>query len=72
MRPSGALTPVSRTEREDELTPRFDKHSKLGGDDGSETHQVFGTWSVRLSTDDGLALHLEGLQGFAQEARPRG
>jgi hypothetical protein len=53
------------------LTPRFDKHSKLGGDDGSETHQVFGTWSGRLLSDDGLALDLEGLQGFAEEARQR-
>ena len=51
------------------LTPRFDKHSKLGGDDGSETHQVFGTWAGRLRTDDGLALELDGLQGFAEEAR---
>ena len=51
------------------LTPRFDKHSKLGGDDDSETHQVFGTWSGRLRTDDGLALELDGLQGFAEEAR---
>jgi hypothetical protein len=53
------------------LTPRFDKHSKLGGDDGSETHQVFGTWSGRLATDDGLELELDGLQGFAEEARQR-
>ena len=54
------------------LTPRFDKHSELdGGDRGSETHQVFGTWSGRLLTDDGLALELDGLQGFAEEARQR-
>ena len=32
------------------LTPRFDKHTKVDGgpDLGSETHQVFGTWSGRL------------------------
>jgi hypothetical protein len=53
------------------LTPRFDKHSKLGSDGGSETHQVFGTWSGRLVTDDGLALEFDGLQGFAEEARQR-
>jgi hypothetical protein len=54
------------------LTPRFDKHSKLdGGEHGSETHQVFGTWSGRLRTDDGLELRLDGLQGFAEEARQR-
>jgi hypothetical protein len=53
------------------LTPRFDKHSKVDGgpDLGSETHQVFGTWSGRLRTDDGLELELAGLQGFAEEAR---
>jgi hypothetical protein len=52
------------------LAPRFDKHTRLPGrDKGSETHQVFGTWSGRLRTDDGLELELEGLQGFAEEAR---
>ena len=52
------------------LTPRFDKHTKLPGrDKGSETHQVFGTWSGHLRTDDGLELAFEGLQGFAEEAR---
>ena len=55
------------------LTPRFDKHSRAGGDavQGSETHQVFGTWSGRLRTDDGLELVFDGLQGFAEEARQR-
>jgi hypothetical protein len=54
------------------LTPRFDKHSHMeGGEYGSETHQVFGTWSGRLRTDDGLELELDGLQGFAEEARQR-
>jgi hypothetical protein len=52
------------------LSPRFDKHSRLDDrDHGSETHQVFGTWSGRLRTDDGLELELDGLQGFAEEAR---
>ena len=51
------------------LTPRFDKHSSLGGDQGSETHQVFGTWSGRVRTDDGLELRVDRLQGFAEEAR---
>ncbi len=52
------------------LTPRFDKHSKLAGRKrGSETHQVFGTWSGELTTDDGLRLTFDGLQGFAEEAR---
>jgi hypothetical protein len=52
------------------LTPRFDKHTTLPGRDrGSETHQVFGTWSGRLRTDDGVALEFDALQGFAEEAR---
>ncbi len=52
------------------LVPRFDKHTTLPGrDKGSETHQVFGTWSGRLRTDDGLELALDGVQGFAEEAR---
>lgn len=55
------------------LTPRFDKHSKVeaGPDLCSETHQVFGTWSGRVRTDDGLELELNALQGFAEEARQR-
>ena len=54
------------------LTPRFDKHSHAdGGEFGSETHQVFGTWSGRLRTDDGLELAFTDVQGFAEEARQR-
>jgi len=54
------------------LAPRFDKHSAVGGGEyRSETHQVFGTWSGRLRTDDGLELALDGIQGFAEEARQR-
>ena len=54
------------------LTPRFDKHSHAdAGEFGSETHQVFGGWSGRLTTDDGLDLEFTGLQGFAEEARQR-
>lgn len=47
------------------LTPRHDKHTS----GRSETHQVFGTWSGRLRTDDDLELTFDGLQGFAEEAR---
>ena len=54
------------------LTPRFDKHSHVdAGEFGSETHQVFGDWSGRLRSDDGLEIEFEGLQGFAEEARQR-
>jgi hypothetical protein len=52
------------------LHPRFDKHTQLPGrDKGSETHQAFGTFSGRVRTDDGTELELEGVQGFAEEAR---
>jgi uncharacterized protein DUF2804 len=52
------------------LTPRFDKHTKLAGHKrGSETHQVFGTWSGEVTTDDGQRVQFTGLQGFAEEAR---
>jgi hypothetical protein len=52
------------------LQPRYDKHSKVPGrDKGSETHQVFGTFSGRVRTDDGVEVEFDGLQGFAEEAR---
>lgn len=54
------------------LTPRYDKHTKLQGNKrGSEVHQVFGTWTGRLRTDDGQEIPFAGLQGFAEEARQR-
>jgi hypothetical protein len=55
------------------LTPRFDKHTDVGGgqDFGSRVHQVFGTWAGHLTTDDGLHVGFDGLQGFAEEARQR-
>lgn len=55
------------------LTPRFDKYTNVGdgGEFGTEVHQVFGTWSGRLRTDDGLGLEFDDLQGFAEEARQR-
>jgi hypothetical protein len=55
-----------------ELTPRHDKHSRIElGLLGAETHQVFGTWSGIFHPDEGPPLELEGLQGFAEEARWR-
>jgi hypothetical protein len=55
------------------LTPRFDKHTlvDVSPELGSEVHQVFGTWSGRLVTDDDVAIEFEDLQGFAEEARQR-
>lgn len=52
------------------LHPRYDKHTQLPGrDKGSETHQVFGTFSGWVRTDDGTKVDFEDLQGFAEEAR---
>jgi hypothetical protein len=55
------------------LSPRYDKHTKVGDDGGfgSETHQVFGTFAGSVRTDDGQILAFAGLQGFAEEARQR-
>ncbi len=55
------------------LTPRYDKHTKVGDDGGfgGETHQVFGTFAGSVCTDDGQTTTFAGLQGFAEEARQR-
>ena len=55
------------------LSPRFDKHThvEVSDDLGSEVHQVFGTWSGRLRTDDGVEIDFTEIQGFAEEARQR-
>lgn len=54
------------------LSPRFDKHTDVGDDEfGSRVHQVFGTWSGHLTTDEGAHFEFDGLQGFAEEARQR-
>ena len=52
------------------LDPRWDKHTDLSGRKRStEVHQVFGTWTGSIVTDDGLRLEIDGIQGFAEEAR---
>jgi uncharacterized protein DUF2804 len=54
------------------LAPRYDKHTRIEAVVmGTETHQVFGTWSGTFVTDDGETLELAGLQGFAEESRSR-
>lgn len=54
------------------LTGRFDRHFKIEGRKrGSEVHQVFGTWTGSLTTDDGQRLAFREIQGFAEEARQR-
>jgi hypothetical protein len=36
-----------------------------------EVHQCFGTWQGLVVGDDGVAVELDGLRGFAEEARNR-
>jgi hypothetical protein len=55
-----------------ELAPRYDKHSRTEAlVMGTETHQVFGTWTGTSVTDHGDILELARLQGFAEESRSR-
>ena len=55
-----------------ELTPRHDKHTRFDAlVVGTETHQVFGSWSGTFTTDLGEVLTLENLQGFAEESGSR-
>lgn len=52
------------------LHPRYDKHSRSEGRKRrSETHQVFGTFRGWIRTDDDERIELDGIQGFAEEAR---
>ncbi len=54
------------------LLPRLDKHTdQRGAKRGSEVHQVFGTWSGHITTDEGTTLEIDAIQGFAEEARQR-
>jgi len=54
------------------LTPTFDRHDltdlKLLR---MEVHQCFGTWSGRIVGDDGVPVSVDGIRGFAEEARNR-
>ncbi len=54
------------------LTPRYDKHTGVNALVlRTKVHQVFGTWSGRVTTDDGTVHHLDGVPGFAEESRSR-
>ncbi len=55
-----------------ELTPTFDRHTKAQALVlASEVHQVFGTWTGHVATDDGERIELVGAPGFAEESRSR-
>ena len=54
------------------LTPAHDRHGKLDAVLlASEVHQVFGTWSGHVTSDDGARHDLDGILGFAEESRSR-
>ncbi len=54
------------------LTPRFDKHGSTNALVlRTEVHQVFGTWSGTVASEDGRILQIEDAQGFAEESRNR-
>ena len=52
------------------LSPRYDKFTKGAG---GGTHQVFGTWSGRVTTDDGVALEFDdAVQGSPRKRAKTG
>lgn len=54
------------------LTPRFDRHARTNAVVlRSEVHQVFGRWSGSVRSEDGTLHVLDGVDGFAEEARQR-
>lgn len=54
------------------LTPTFDRYESTNlALLKMEVHQCFGTWSGAVIGDDGRAVALEGIRGFAEEARNR-
>jgi hypothetical protein len=73
MRPWRVRTPGGGAGSIDlELTPTFDRHDRTSlGVLSMEVHQCFGTWSGTVVGDDGVERRLDGLRGFAEEARNR-
>lgn len=73
MRPWRVRTPTGAAATIDlELTPTFDRHDRTSlGVLSMEVHQCFGTWSGRVVGDDGVERRVDGLRGFAEEARNR-
>ena len=70
MKPWRVRTPDGRVDVT--LTPTFDRYDvtdlkalKM------EVHQCFGTWSGTVVGDDGVPVTVDGIRGFAEEARNR-
>ena len=54
------------------LTPRLDRHGLTdAGLLRTEVHQVFGAWSGTVCDQDGRRIRVDGVPGFAEEARNR-
>jgi len=54
------------------LTPAYDRHSRVNAVVlANEVHQVFGTWTGHVTSDDGTRHHVDGIVGFAEESRSR-
>jgi hypothetical protein len=54
------------------LTPHFDRYDSTDLKVlKMQVHQCFGTWSGRIVGDDGVPVQIDGLRGFAEEARNR-
>ncbi|MCB1256663.1 MAG: DUF2804 family protein, partial [Microthrixaceae bacterium] len=54
------------------LTPHFDKHTATKAVVlSAEVHQVFGTWTGSVTSEDGRTLQVVNVPGFAEESRNR-
>lgn len=54
------------------LTPHHDRHARTRlGLLSTQVHQCFGRWEGRLELEDGMTLAVDGLLGWAEEARHR-
>lgn len=68
--PSSAAGAPSRVDLT--FTPRYERAVRTNAVLlANETHQMFGTWSGRVVTDDGEVLAVKELHGFAEEVRMR-
>ena len=54
------------------LTPTFDRYDNTDLKVlKMQVHQCFGTWNGRIVGDDGVPVQIDGIRGFAEEARNR-
>lgn len=54
------------------LTPAYDRHGRIDAVLlATEVHQVFGTWTGHVTSEDGTRHEVEGILGFAEESRSR-